>query len=338
LNKKWFLSFPILIAFALTCAITFLYGKSIGVDIIYHVDVAKQYASGNFSEVLNLNLNMNGSGIYPFFLHLLLVPSVWLGVPYQFTGLLQIIFLPLAVASFGYLVYKTYGVEASLLGMMIVLGSWAYVDRVLAVQPQSIDFILLPMGYYFLLKAKQNKLLTTCVVGFYNHGLLNLAMFAGVLLTKLKQKRWITKYILLISSLLIVTLYYLLTNTTGSTQFGVDQGFWHDPYYLITYVRLPTLGFIATIPLLYSVIKKRQINPLTKLALLSLASSSFLILFAADRYMQYATIPLTLLLVDSYLRIKDKLIRAWLFMGTLGFMMLLYAVLWFLTVNNTWQI
>jgi hypothetical protein len=338
LNKKLFLAFPIFLALVLTCVITFLYGKSIGVDIIYHVNVAKQYAMGNFSEVLNLNLNMNGSEIYPFFLHLLLVPSVWLGVPYQFTGLLQIIFLPLAVASFGFLVYKTYGVEASLFGMMIILGSFAYVDRVLAVQPQSIDFILLPIGYYFLLKAKQNKLLIITIIGFYNHGLLNLAMFSGVLLTKLKQKKWITKYLLAILPLLLITIYYLVTNRTGTAQFGADQGFWSDPYYLITYVRLPTLGFIATIPLLYLVIKKRQINLLTKLALISLASSSFLIIFAADRYMQYATIPLTLLIIDSYLRIKDKLIRAWIFAGAFGFMILLYAVLWFLTFNNQWQI
>jgi energy-converting hydrogenase Eha subunit C len=338
LNKKVFLAFPICLALILTCVITFLYGKSIGVDIIYHVNIAKEYAAGNFGGVLDLNLLVNGNGIYPPVLHLLLVPSVWLGVPYQFTGLLQILFLPLAIASFGYLVYKTYGVEASLFGMMIVLGSWAYVDRVLAVQPQSIDFILLPLAYYFLLNAKDNKLLVTSVVGFYNHGLLNLAIFSGVLLKKLKQKKWITTYLIIILPLLITSLYYLLTNQIGTTQFGIAQGFWSDPYYLITYVRLPTLGFIAAIPLLYLLIKKRQINPLSKLALLSLASSSFLIIFDADRYMQYATIPLTLLLVDSYLRIKDKLIRAWLFVGALGFMALLYAVLWFLTFNNQWQI
>ena len=275
--------------------------------------------------------------MYPFFLHLLLVPSVWLGVPYQFTGLLQILFLPLAVASFGYLVYKTYGLEASLLGIMIVLGSFAFVDRILAVQPQSIDFILLPLTYYFLLNAKDNKLLVTSIVGFYNHGLLNLAVFSGILLKKLKQKKWIATYLIAIMPLLIVTLYYLVTNQTGTNQFGVDQGFWKDPYYLITYVRLPTLGFIAAIPLLYLLIKKQPIHPLSKLALLSLASSSFLILFAADRYFQYATIPLTLLLVDSYLRIKNKLLRAYLFVSAIGFMTLLYGVLWFLTFNNQWQ-
>jgi hypothetical protein len=336
IERKYLLAFPIFLALILTTAITLLYGRSIGVDINYHIDVAEQYATGNFSGVLNLDLKFN-NGFYPPLLQVVLVPSCWLGISYQFSGLLQILFLPLAVATFGFLVYKTYGLEAGLLGEFLVLGSWAYIDRVLAVQPQSIDCIILPLAYYFFLNVKQNKLLITCILGFYNHSLLSLATLSGVLLKQLKQKKWVAAYTICIAPLLAVTIYYLVTAKGFVNQFGVGQGFWSDPLFLLTYVRLPTIGLGIAIYLSYLLLKKQYVHPLSKLCILSLITSAILIPFAVDRYFQFATIPLTLLIVDGYLRIKDKLAKAWFFMATIGFMILLYAVLWFLTFTGSWQ-
>lgn len=340
--KKLLLLVPVALAFAFTVALTLVYGHSIGVDIHYHVAVAEQYATGNFADALGLMLNMNRC-FYPPLFHLLLVPSVWFGVPLAFTGALQILFLPLALGSLGFLLYREHGLEGGLVGMLVVMGSWAYVDRVIAVQPQGLDFILLPLVYLFVKEGQNMKVGIIGTVLLYNHGVVNMANLLVSFATKLRQRanKLIGLVVLAVSPMLIATAYYLPSALEGyGASMLVDQQliFWTEPLeFWVNYVRLPVVGFAVAIYLVVLWRSGRFVSALSKLSILSLILSAVMLVVWADRFGQYATIPLSILFVDGYLRIKDRMVRSWMFLAVLVFTLILYGTLWFMLLNKGFQ-
>ena len=139
--RKILLVIPVALASLYTCALALTQGLSIGVDIDFHLEIASSWAHGEIGMLCPVALEMNGTPYPPLF-HLILAIGVLLGFGVQWALTLQVVLLPLAVASFMYLTYRLHGSTLSFYSGVLVLGSTAYLDRVVQPQPQALDFIL----------------------------------------------------------------------------------------------------------------------------------------------------------------------------------------------------
>lgn len=306
---------------------TAIAGLNIGVDIFFHLKIAESWATGNLGMFSSVVMNENHFPYPPLF-HFLLVPGVWLGVESAWASVLQVAFLPLAVASFMFLVYKLMGARVAFFGGLLVLGSFAYFDRVVQPQPQAIDFILLPMSYLWFLTAKNRYFSVASVLMVWNHGIVSLSALGGTLLLKLKRHDWRTLTVVALGSsfILAISAWYILG---GLGNYGprVDTNqelyFWSNPLFVPLYLRFLIVGFpIAAYQLVRS-FRGTPLTELSKLCLLSIGSLAVMIPMWADRWLQYSTIPLALLTLE-YINSQKLGRRFWLEMMVVVFFMVAF--------------
>lgn len=329
---KLALILPIFLAFFFTLAVSLSFTHSVGVDIHFHLDIAEQYAQGNFIEAAQVSLHVDKL-IYPPLFHFLLVPSIWLGAAYPFTLVLQALFLPLAVFTFEYLTAKTLGYETAFVGGFLVLGSLAYVDRAIQAIPHSVDMILLPLAILFSLRNLDRKFLVASVVMVWNHGLVSLSALGGALLRKLWRREWRVIAIFLLGSgvILVLSFVYLPSALQGyGSGFCTEQekAFWLTPIqFFITYVGLLTLGFAVIGYRLLKWIRGVKPSSLSLISMATVATTAIMIPVWADRWVQYSSVPLALLMLEVYAETKSYIRFLYTSLIVLYFVWT-YSILW----------
>lgn len=284
------------------------YGRSPGVDVDFHLAITENYARGNFAGAVDYMYVVNKS-FYPPLFHLLLLPSVLLGMGLPFSGLLSALFLPLGVACFEFLALKTLGERSAFIGGFLVLGSWSFTDRLLQAIPQGVDFVLLPLAFYFGYFAvndlkSEKRFLVASVLAIWNHGVICLSTLGGLLLTKFKQKQYraVLGVAVFSAPIIFVSLCSLpiaLTASSGLSNF--TNYMWATPaiFWVLT-VRLLTFGFPIMFYRIYQYTKGKPLSKVSKFSIITIVVGAVMLPFWADRWVQYCSIPLALLMLEAF--------------------------------------
>jgi hypothetical protein len=301
-SKTFFLLIPILLAFAITLAGTLLHGFS-GVDILFHLDIAEQFSTGHFIAGFNIAYQVDHT-FYPPLFHMLLAVGFWLGNSVGWAKFLQVIFLPCAVASFMFLVYKLRGFTPAFYGGLLVLGSLAYLDRVVQAQPQALDFVLLPLVFYFCLFGEGKRWVVSSVLMVWNHGLVSISAIGGSLIEQLRrgERRLFVAWAFGSGFILFASFYFLLSGLSGyggAVDTNQEYWFWHSISFSFEYLGLLIVGFAIAVYYVYRYVKHLELSAVSKLALLTIVSTAVMIPMWADRWLQYCTIPLALLILEQ---------------------------------------
>jgi len=325
---------PVFLALIFSIALAAYYQTPIGADVHFHQEIADSWRRGELGMFSDVVMDMNKLP-YPPLQHFLMI-----AIPPIF---LQILMLPLAVASMSYLYWKDDKFSALLAGAL-VMGSYAFVDRAIQVNPQAITMILLPLALHSALRQKndamrQNKLLiATSTLMIWNHGLVSLACLGGIFLFLIARRHYKSLSWILLFSLPIIAsqLYYLpsaLQHFAGGFENLQEQQFWSNPLtFTALYQRIISLGFPIVSYLFW--IKNTRQSDSNNLMLLTLFSMSVMILPWGDRFIQLSTIPLTYIIIDFIKNTGRKKRELWLYGITLAFVMF-YATLWlWMMVDN----
>jgi hypothetical protein len=353
-DLKYFV--PVFAAFAFTLSLSLWYNAPIGDDIKFHLKVAESWARGELGMFSAEALSMNRLPYPPLF-HLLLMPSVWLGIEIPFAAFLQILLFPAAVLSLELLFWRQGMKFESLLAGALVLGSHAFFDRAVQVAPQALDMILLPFAIYGVVSKKRNCLVVSSTLMIYNHGFVALAILGGLFLFEILRRNYrpVLTALALVAPILLVSLPYLpqsLSFFGGKYENSQEAQFWFNPlYFTVMYQRLLFTGFFVP----FSYFSRGIINVLEgwadiglkyfwmkwtdmeKASLLTLGSMAVMVLPWADRFTQYSTIPLTVFLVGMIMRSKPRIRDAWQYLIVIS-ALLFYATIWIWLFANQFAV
>lgn len=324
---------PVFAALAIMSAITVVYRQPIGVDFNFHLEIARSWARGELGLFHNFELN----GIpYPPLLHLLLVPSIWLGVEIPFGCLLQILFLPAAVASLMWFIRSNWGSKAGLIVGTLALGSYAFVDRGMQVIPQAIDFILFPLAIHFSYFDDDWKLKAiVCSLMVYNHGVVAVPLLGGLFLYDLLHKQWkpwlliavVCLPLIAVSAPYLVRSYGLMSARTENLQ---EAQFLANPIvFMLLYQRLVFFGWVVLIYKLWCVPALLHVTTDERIFVLSVFSIMLMALPWGDRFVQYSTIPLSGLIAIFMMKAPDRIRDVLEILSVLAFVFM-YVGLWIL--------
>ena len=141
------------------------------------------------------------------------------------------------------LYWKSDKTKALILGFL-ALGSYAFMDRVIQVQPQALDFVLLPLA----LSSNGLLFVVASVLMFWNHGYYGLFAVGGLLLYHLIRKDWKlpVSYLLLIFPMLLLLLEYSsgIFRFTGGFENIQESQFWSNPLiFTVLYQRFLVFGY-----------------------------------------------------------------------------------------------
>lgn len=335
MNKKDLVYFlPVIFTFLFTLTLS-LPAPLIGTDILFQLDMARLYAVGNFSGAQSVALSIN-SIPYPPLFQFILVPSIWLGIEYQFIAFLQVFFLPLAILSLELLFYlRGMKFEAVFAGTL-VLTSFAYVDRSLQPIPIALDMILLPLTIHFALVKNDKWFILLSSIILYNHGIMGVSVLGGLFLYKLFKKEYKSIILIVLISLPVILIAFpyvpqALKNFTGKINTDQQRAFLNNPV-LFTYEYMGQ-SLIIGFPIILlgywaisSRIVKKKLDDLDKISILTLGSMLLTTIFQQDRFLQYSTIPLAILFTNYVGQSKYK--SFWMLL-TVGLATLFYLLLWF---------
>ena len=307
--RKIFLATPIFLSCLYTVALALTQGINIGVDVFFHLKIAEVWASGHVGMLSPFVLAINNMPYPPLF-HFLLVPGILLGIEIPWVTWVQVLLMPIAVASFMFLSYKLYGTTLSFFSGFLVLGCTAYLDRVVQPQPQALDFILLPVAFFCYLFLKRRGYVFSSVLMIWNHGIVSLSALGGTLLGYVRKRDWNITFAFLLGSglMLALTFAYLvpaLNQFSSSAQNDQEYAFWHLPLFVPFYLGFLIVGFPIAFYQASNWIRKRFVSSVDKLALLTVLSTSIMIPVWPDRWIQYCTIPLSLLILSQIYRSKS---------------------------------
>lgn len=318
-------------AFTLALATSLTYTVPIGWDIHFHYRVAEAWSRGEVGMWSEIVLKVNRVPYPPLF-HLLLVPFLWLHLEYEFTRFLQAVFYPLAILTSTWLMWRHNGKQAGTITAMLLLSSTALIDGAFQVKPQSIEIIMLPVATHFLLEKKQLPFILVSTLLIYTHGLASVAVLGGLFVYGLFN-RWkketlaiaLASIPIIIPSIAFMAQAIQKWGPTGDNP--QERGFWTNPLiFTVWYIGPLVAGFAVA---LYNVWKWRRLERFDKTSTLTLLSMTLMLPLWADRWLQYATVPLAYLLANKVARIPDrktKIVYVWiLFLLFLFF----YGMAWY---------
>ena len=138
----------------------------------------------------------------------------------------------------------------------------------------------------------------------WNHGLVSATALAGTLLGYIKRRRWkiIICFFVASSVIFALSLIYLvptLTQFQSSQQNDQEYYFWHTPLFIPFYLGILVVGFPIAIFKFVQLLKHKPLSPIDKLSIATIASTAVMIPMWADRWLQYCTIPLALLILSQ---------------------------------------
>jgi uncharacterized membrane protein len=307
----------------------------LGADIHFHLDIAQVYAKGQNGMFSQTVFNVIGFPYPPIF-HLILVPSVPLNLQYQWTRILQV------ALGFGcYLsviaLMKTYGDnKTAILTATALLGSFAFTDATIQARPQTLDMLILPWAIHFFMSNKNRLFSLSAIVLAWNHGVAALSGVWTLLLSKLKKNFKITlATILAVSPIVLLTLVYFggaMSTWSGHTDTYQETLLFANPAYMIpVYCGASLVGWLFVFRNLKNWGEQPKLNRALVLSVLGL---TVLIPFWADRFLQYAAIPLCCL-VGLELRKDRRLLVVFVPLIILAFSLNI-ANLWWITATGNW--
>ncbi len=313
------------------------YSKPVGADIWFHFDVVKVYLHGGNGMFASHVMEINRIPYPPLF-HFLLLPSALLGIENQFARALQAFIYPGCLLATLLLIERFNGNKLNMLTAgLALLGSWSYLDATFQIRPESLDMIFWLILTYAILTAKTKLTIASVVAGIYNHGFPIIAFNGGTLLWK-KAWRQILIIALLALPILAVSAFYLLgfaekwIVTPASAQ---SRSFIANPLlFMFNYLGAEMIAIPIAI---YAVFKWRSLNPLAKISLVTVASSLVLVPLWNDRFFQYASIPLAIL-VGDFAGKNHTLLRWYVVLFVAVFFVNVYVQLWNSNLNGLWDI
>lgn len=274
---------------------------------------------------------------YPPLFHFLLLPSVALNVYDPFIRFLEILSYPCALL-LAMILAKRYGkgtFHAVIVGLALI-GSAAYLDLAFQIRPETLDaFLWLALTFAFLSEKKWLQI-TSGILGAYSHGLASLAVNGGQILFK-GNKRTIliislaTLPIALLSMFYVVPMFSKWVGVPVSSQARMFLTDW--PAFTFSYLGALSLALPIVFWQLY---KWKTQTLLTKLSLVTLASSLLLLPIWYDRYYHYAAIPLAFCLGDF--ATSHKKLAVVIFAFIMYFFVLAVIHLWLVNLLGLWDV
>ena len=291
----FFLVVP-LMAFCLSFSVSFSYQYPVGVDVYEHFKIADFWLNGNVTGLLEYP--------YPPMFHWLLVPFVASGTQIGFARLLQSVCYPLSVLGFMFLCWKHVDKRAAVWCGALLLGCFAFFDRVIQAQPQALDFVLLPVAFDAVLDWKPKRFALVSFLLMLNHAPMSLvALIGAYAYSVVKHRHELRNMMLIMSPLFLVAAFllaylsrvdYLFAYNFFVSQNAQESAFWSNP---LVYALLQFAPLFPALPLAFrQAFRWRSLSELEKLSLLTLAGLLLLVPSSVDRFWNYATIPLSILL------------------------------------------
>jgi hypothetical protein len=313
----------------------------IGSDTYWHLHISGMIAVGHPDHALQYILQENkfpyGVGISIF--HFAEVPLIWSTQPLLLVRVLELLFMPVTFVLTLWLVYKHGGgsAPAAITGITL-LGGWAFMDGTLQVRPESIDLILYPVIVAALLTYKKKTFLLSTLTVVYSHGIAALSVIYGLAVSKLRDKNWtrtILLALLLIAPVIIVSCFYVggaFQKWGGAPpqENPQEYEFWTTP---LTFIPMYCGSMLLGVPFLF----KRDRCKLETLLLYGLVGSLVMLPIWPDRWLHYASIPLSIYagIGISKLQGKKKLAAGVLLLTLLMFYWITFMNLSF--SGNWWQ-
>ena len=283
--------------FALTVFIISSEPLPLGSDTYYHLKLATMYVHGNFTGAIQTSLNYIQFFYPPIYQIAMDGPAALSPNPYLTLQIIECLFLPLTFLATSWLVWKYAGAKAALFTGFALLASWSFIDGALQARPESLDLLLFSIIVYAVLEAKKKTAGLLATIITWSHGLAAISSLTGIFLYKLKDKAWrktLILVILAISPIIALSIIYfggaIHTWLLGQTSTSNPQQymFWNNPFpWIIYYAGLSLLG----IPFLLRK-HKTQIETLMTYAFVG---NTFMLIFWADRWLQYSAIPWAIL-------------------------------------------
>jgi hypothetical protein len=285
----------LLFVFVLGLTICIIHSETypLGSDTYFHLKLADLYVKGNFTGAINTMFTVIKYPYPPFFQAIVLGPIALSPNPYLGLRILEASLLPLTFLATMYLVWKHSSAKAAFFTGVALLASWSFIDGTLQARPESLDLLLLPIIVLAVLETRKKTAGIISSIMIWSHGLASISSLFGIFLLKLKDRTWHKTFlyiILAIIPVIILSLYFfdgaIKTWIVGQTQTSNPQEyiFWHNPFpWILTYCGLSLLG----IPFLL----RRNKTKLETLLTFAFIGNTAMLIFWADRWLQYNAIP-----------------------------------------------
>jgi hypothetical protein len=301
--------------FVLTSVIILSEPLPLGSDAYFHLQLSRFIGQGNWTGAINLMFTVNKSP-YPPLYHILIAPIAISSDPYTGLRILEMLFLPITFALMSFVVWKHIGSKAALISGLVLISGWAYLDGAIQARPESLDLLIYPIILYAILSQRKKLSGILSALTVYNHGFAAFSNIWGIAIKKLREHTdinagldWQTKQIkiempkypwrktiiltlIAITPVLIISFYYFggawqQWATYTPTENPQEALFWTYPPWIPFYAGLSLMGWLF-------IFKKPQ-TQLESLLRYGLVGNLIMLPFWADRWLQYSSIPLAML-------------------------------------------
>ena len=323
-----FISVVVALAVSASFSIVLRYGRPVGWDYRYHVEIAQEYAKGNFGAT-NPGI-VRDFGTYPPLFHLFLALLINLGILLPASLFMQIAFYPLIIISVTYLAWKRLGLQHAAFAATILFGSVAVLDRAQVI-PQSLDMIFIPLGFYFFLKKRALPALACLIITAYSHGLFALPFVAAMMIYAWRRNSREYRRIAVYAFLIFIPVLILAALTlpsylsfAGGLNNPQEEIIARQPWRLPIYMGMVPMAMLP-LSVIYLLKKKellKGINGINEIMTYWLVFLLPLLVVMVDRFASYAVQPISILAavaIITWLKCNTK--RIWL---PLAFMILLF--------------
>lgn len=277
----------------------------LGSDTYFHLAIARELGNGNFTGAVQIMFSVNHYP-YPILYHLLIAPIAVNSDPYDLLRVLEMLFLPVTYALIALVVWKFAGAKAALISSLVLISGWAFLDGAIQARPESLDLLLYPLIILCLLSVKKKWVSTLSLLTVYNHGLAALSNIFGFAVRKLQEKSWRKTIVitLVIATPIIALSIWFFSGawqqwaTYTPTENPQEALFWTYPPWIPYYAGLSLIGWIF-VALSFShngwkpILKTK--SELETLLVYGLIGNFIMLPFWADRWLQYSSIPLSML-------------------------------------------
>jgi hypothetical protein len=347
----------IVFVFCLTFVIVLSMPLPLGSDPYFHMEIARLYGTGNFTGAFNYIQSVNQIPFYPPLYHIALIPIAISPDPYTGLRILEMFAMPLTFFFTAWLLWKQSGPKAALIGGLILIGSWSFIDASLQARPETIDLMLYPLMLMALLSAKKKPFALLAIATVYNHGIMALTNIWGFVGKLIRKRTWLKTLVLTTLAMLpilLLTLYYFtggwsMWATTSPTENPQEVLFWTNPSWIPFYAGLTLIGFffIFNKPIIHDKEHKHLILSITALTKSKTELEAYLkwgllgnlvmLPLWADRWLQYSTIPLACLVGIEIARWHGKKLYVALAVIALGAWLYTSFFLFNSFYHNWWQ-
>lgn len=322
--------------FILTATIVTSAALPIGSDTYFHLGISRLLGQGNFTGAIDMMFTVNQSP-YPPLYHILIIPVAISPDPYTGLRILEMIFMPTTFALIAWLMWKQSGPKAAFISGLVLIGGWAFLDGAIQARPQSLDMLLYPLILYAILASRKKWTAFLSTLTVYNHGFAALANIWGIAVKKLREKTWrktIVVTVIAILPIIILSLYYFggamrQWATYTPTENPQEALFWTYPPWIPFYAGLSLMGWFFMF-----------FKPKTELETLlryGLVGNLIMLPFWADRWLQYSSIPLAMLVGLNVARWHGKKLYATLAIVGIGAWIYISSFLWISLLGGWWQ-